>query len=120
MRLTGALPTRAALLALGALGLAAVQLPGRPATLCLLRGLTGVPCPFCGGTTAGVELGHGHLGGALAASPLALLGAVALVAVGPAQRARLAGRVPRRTRLTALALVLLASWVWQLQRAALL
>ncbi|MFL6136755.1 MAG: DUF2752 domain-containing protein, partial [Frankiaceae bacterium] len=30
----------------------AVHLRWRPATVCPLRALTGVPCPLCGGTTA--------------------------------------------------------------------
>ena len=100
--------------------LAAVRLPGRPATMCLLRGVTGVPCPFCGSTTAAVELGHGHLLAALAASPLAVVGGLALVATSHQQRTRWTARVSRRGRLVALAAVLLASWAWQMHRFALL
>jgi hypothetical protein len=66
-------------LAAAAAALAAVHLRHRPATLCLFREVTGLPCPFCGGTTAMVRLGHGDLGGALSASPLAL----AMVAAWP-------------------------------------
>lgn len=110
---------RAAALAAGAVALAALQLPGRPPTLCLLRAATGVPCPFCGGTTAGVELGHGHLEAALAASPLAVLGALALALVPVLRRSRFA-RASRRTRLLGLAVALVAAEVWQLNRFGLL
>lgn len=94
--------------------LAAVHLR-RPPTLCLLRATTGVPCPFCGGTTAAVDVGHGHLGAALAASPLG----VALLAGWP-----LLGtvRAPQwwwrhRSRLIAAVLAVLAlAEIWQLHR----
>lgn len=87
--------------------------------MCLLRAVTGIPCPFCGGTTAGVALGEGHLDAALAASPLAVLGVLALLLV-PIARGW-PERVPaRRTRLVGLVLVLLASELWQLHRFSLL
>lgn len=70
---------RSCLLVLAAALVAAVDLPGRPQTLCLLRAATGVPCPLCGGTTAAVAVGQGRLLGAAAASPLVVLGALTLV-----------------------------------------
>jgi hypothetical protein len=70
---------RGALLLLAAGVLAALHLPWRPRTVCLLRLATGVPCPQCGGTTAAVEVGRADLLGALRASPLAVLGAAAFV-----------------------------------------
>jgi hypothetical protein len=70
---------RVGLLAVAVMVTATVHPPARPASLCILRTLTGIPCPFCGGTTAAVHLGHGDLGGAVAASPLA----VAMLAVAP-------------------------------------
>jgi len=109
---------RAAAAAATALFLAALVLPWRPPTLCMLRGLTGIPCPFCGGTTAMVELGRGHPLAALAASPLAALGAPAWVlwpAVERRARALLAA-AGRRRALVALLVVLGLSWAWQLQR----
>ncbi len=62
---------RTAAVALVVVLLAAVHIR-RPATFCLLRATTGVPCPFCGGTTAAVDLGRGRMSAAVAASPLAV------------------------------------------------
>lgn len=107
-------PARLALLLGLAVVLAHVRLSGRPATLCLLRATTGVPCPLCGGTTAAVAVGSGDLSGALRASPLAVAGAP-FVAALPALRGRLE-RVPRRVRIGGLVAVLVAAEVWQLVR----
>lgn len=100
-----------------AIGLAALHIR-RPTTVCLLRATTGVPCPLCGGTTAVVRLGHGHVVDALRASPLA----VGLVAWLP-----WVGRVRppswwqvRGVRVTAVAAVLIGAEVWQLLRMHLL
>lgn len=86
----------------------------RPATLCLFRAVTGIPCPFCGGTTAAVHLGHADLRGAVAASPLALLMFVAWPFVGVV-------RSPswwhsRALRWSLIAVLLVSSEVWQLLR----
>lgn len=108
---------RAAGLVAVALVLASLVLPWRPPTLCFLRSLTGVPCPFCGGTTAMVRLGEGRPLAALAASPLTVLGAPVLVA-WPLLRDR-AGRWWAGGRPAAWAwvvAVLAASWAWQLAR----
>jgi hypothetical protein len=90
----------------------------RPATLCLLRGTTGIPCPFCGGTTAAVELGHADLSAALAASPLGVATVIALPFLSRI-RAQLR-RLPTRLTLSLLAVVLVASEFWQLARFDLL
>lgn len=101
------------LLLLGAaLAVAAVVQHVRLPPLCLLRAATGVPCPFCGGTTAMAELGDGRPLAALATSPLAVLG-------GPVWAAwpAMAGRLRRPRLLLPLgAAVVAASWVWQLVR----
>lgn len=99
--------------------LAALVLPWRPATLCLLRAVTGVPCPFCGGTTAMVELGGGDVPAALRASPLVVLGAPLWVLwprLQPVVAAwsRSPGR--RRAGLATGAAALAASEAWQLHR----
>src|ERR1700678_2969966 len=64
---------------------------------CPLRTLTGVPCPFCGLTTATVALTHGQWGTAAATSPLAYLAAGLVLATTPVLLARAAGaaRPPR-------------------------
>lgn len=112
--------TRAAVLVGAALLLSVLVLPWRPATFCLLRGVTGVPCPFCGGTTALVQLGRGDLLGALQASPLVVLGAPVWVAWPRlrAPAARWARRHGRRVTLAGAAGVLAASELWQLHRFA--
>jgi hypothetical protein len=107
-------PARILAVAVVSVALAALHLPHRPRTLCLFRAVTGVPCPFCGGTTAVVELGHGDLRAALAASPLAALVAAGLPFVG-AVRAPAWWSQPR-VRLGALALVLAGAEIWQLVR----
>ena len=91
-----------------------MHLPGRPSTLCALRALTGVPCPFCGGTTAGVRLGHADVLGALRASPLAVVGAIGF-ALEPLGLPSLG-----RYRWVVIGLVGLASELWQLSRFGLL
>ena len=95
------------------LALGAVHLRHRPATFCLLREVTGVPCPFCGGTTALARLGTGHLHEALAASPLALLMLAFAPLVGLVK-----GPWTRRPALTRtiVFVVLVASELWQLHR----
>ena len=106
--------SRYLVVALVAVGLGALHLRHRPATFCLFRELTGIPCPFCGGTTAAVRLGHGNIRGALAASPLAvgMLAAWPLLdAVRPPRWWR-----SRRTRWLVIAAVLVAAEIWQLVR----
>lgn len=97
-----------------AVALAHLHPVGRPSTLCALRALTGVPCPFCGGTTAAVRIGAGDLAGALHASPLAVL-AAPLVAALPMLRSWLS-RLSRPAALTALLMALGGSEIWQLYR----
>jgi hypothetical protein len=72
-----------------------------PHTVCPFLMMTGYPCPFCGGTHAGIDLGRGHPLAALRASPLAVSGAVALVALPLLRRTPLAQRwreLPARRR----------------------
>jgi hypothetical protein len=113
---------RLALMAAALVGLAALRVP-RPPTVCLLRGTTGIPCPFCGSTTAGVCLGHADVAGALHASPLAVAMAVGFVALPVVRRSPIATRwrsLPRSPRqsmaLTAILATLALSEMWQLMR----
>jgi hypothetical protein len=91
----------------------AAALPG-----CPFRGVTGVPCPACGSGGAALALAHFDVAGAFAASPLAALGWIALIAGGlAAGLAALGGRAlpegPARmgawTRV-AIMLAVLANW----------
>jgi len=103
-------------------GLALLRVP-RPPTVCLLRGTTGIPCPFCGSTTAGVCLGHGDVAGAVHASPLAVAMAVGFVALPVIRRTpivtrwRSLQRGPRQSMvMTAILTTLALSEIWQLMR----
>ncbi|MDQ6649319.1 MAG: DUF2752 domain-containing protein [Actinomycetota bacterium] len=98
-----------------AVAVAAVHIPHRPATLCLFRATTGVPCPLCGSTTAAVGIGRGDLLGALRAAPLTVLGAVTLT-LAPLGPARVWWATTRRVRWLIVALALTMAEVWQLVR----
>lgn len=89
--------------------------------LCPLRAVTGVPCPFCGMTTAGIAAAHGDLVGAVMANPAALvLIAAIVVSFVPViyRDSRVRAAVARHklwiTRLPWLVLPLV--WLWQLDR----
>lgn len=99
--------------------LAAVHLPNRPATLCLVRATTGLPCPLCGGTTAAVALGSLDPVGALRANPFAVVVGF-LVVAGPLGVARGWARLPYRARTAVISTVLIGSELWQLHRVGLL
>ena len=86
-----------------------------PGILCPVRALTGVPCPFCGGTTVFMELGSAHPVKALAANPVVLVGAVGL-ATAPLGSGRRWWAIDARTRAWILGVVVGLSWVWQLAR----
>lgn len=108
--------TRGVVLLAAAVGLALLHLPGRPRTVCLLRTVTGIPCPLCGGTTAAVHVGRGDLLGGMRASPVAVLGALAFVAAPLARLPQLSGRALWLLIVT----VAVAAEIYQLGRFGLL
>jgi hypothetical protein len=92
---------------------------------CLLRLVTGVPCPFCGMTTAATSLAAGEPAAALAANPfvLVLAGFTAAMAVLIGARAFGLARPPvrwspvgRRAAWAVVAVLAAASWLFQLHR----
>lgn len=97
-----------------AAGLVLPALPGEPGVPCLLRTLTGIPCPLCGMTTSVVSALHLHPVDALAANPAGVtlvLGAVALLVVRPV-------RLPLPVLVPPLALAVL--WLFELHRFSIL
>jgi hypothetical protein len=117
-----AVAVRLSALAAAMVGLALVRIP-RPPTLCILREFTGIPCPFCGFTTAGVHLGQADLAGAFLASPLAVVTGMCFVVLPVARTSRITawwGDLPSRSRqiasTTVILTVLTVSEIWQLAR----
>jgi hypothetical protein len=105
------------------LGLLTLAWLPMPHTICPFLMLTGYPCPFCGGTHAGIDLGQGHPLAALKASPLAVSGAAVLVALPALRQTRPAqwwGKLPTRRRnllsTFGIVLALAISEIWQLVR----
>ena len=117
---------RAVSTAAAAFAVAHLTIAARPATVCPLRALTGIPCPFCGGTTAAAQLGHGDVGGALLANPFVVVAGLALV-VAPAALgfhgvrsvAALSALTRRRLRILLIAGVVFSE-IWQLVRFGIL
>lgn len=93
------------------LGLLRIHRPPSLATVCILRAVTGVPCPLCGTTTAAVRLGRGNVLGALAANPVTVL-AGGLLVLAPVLRYR----VPHRAAPWLLTGLAVFAWTWQLAR----
>lgn len=103
--------------ALALLGAAATLplLPGHAGLPCPLRTLTGVPCPLCGMTTSVEATMHGDLLAALRANPagpFAVLAALALVVRRPTR----ALRFPT----VAVAALVLGLWLFELHRFSLI
>jgi Protein of unknown function (DUF2752) len=114
---------RLAVLGVAAVTLGAVRIPDRPHTLCLFRAVTGVPCPFCGGTTTAVDVGRGNLGAAVVANPLVFIGAIVLVlAATPFGRHAVKSwrALPTTSKVMLSTTVLIVSECWQLARFGLL
>ena len=99
--------------AIGLLGasVALAHLPESVGVPCPLRTLTGVPCRFCGTTTALRQLAGGHLLASLAVAPFGIVLALLCLLVA-------LGRLPSRisVSLWVLVPVLGAEWVFELVR----
>ncbi|HEV7888733.1 MAG TPA: DUF2752 domain-containing protein [Acidimicrobiales bacterium] len=84
---------------------------GNPGLPCILRAVTGIPCPLCGMTTSVTDTVHLNLAGALAANPMGIALTVFAVVLLLARRAE---------RLTvpaaALPVALTAMWLFELHR----
>lgn len=77
-------------------GIGAVWLAlGLPTPPCHFRGLTGLPCPTCGGTRCLQALLAGHPSEAAAWNPLVFLGAIGTTAFGGYAAVVTAFRLPR-------------------------
>lgn len=96
---------------------------------CPLRSITGIPCPFCGSTTAWIHLVRGDLGAAARANPSAILIASFVVVMLGVLVLRHLGRLGPpiaaghdRIRLVArgIGALVVASWIFQLHRFALI
>jgi Protein of unknown function (DUF2752) len=90
-------------------------LPGHAGLPCPLRTLTGVPCPLCGMTTSVEATVHGHVVSALQANPagpFAVLAALALLVRRPER--------PLRIPTVAVAALLLGLWIFELHRFSLI
>jgi hypothetical protein len=106
---------RGAALAMLAAAATLPLLPGHGGLPCPLRTLTGVPCPLCGMTTSVEATAHGHLLAALRANPagpFAVLAALGLLVRRPAR----ALRIPT----IAVAGVVLGLWIFELHRFSLI
>ena len=106
---------RGAALAMLAAAATLPLLPGHAGIPCPLRTLTGVPCPLCGMTTSVEATVHGHLLEALGANPagpFALLAAVALLLRRPAG--------PLRAPTAGVVGLVLGLWFFELHRFSLI
>jgi hypothetical protein len=115
----GTVTVRVATMTAMALAVAVAHDLHDPGVLCLVRRLTGIPCPFCGGTTVFIELGSGHPVQALVANPLVFVGAV-VFAVAPLGLGARWWAVASRVRAWILGTALAVSEIWQLVRLGIL
>ncbi|MCD0450602.1 DUF2752 domain-containing protein [Actinocorallia sp. API 0066] len=115
----GVSATRVAVMTAAALVVATAHGIHDPGIICPARALTGIPCPFCGGTTVFIELGSGHPVRALLANPLVFLGAIvfAVAPLGLEARWRAVGS---RARAWILGTAIAGSGIWQLVRCGVL
>ena len=106
---------RGAALAMLAAAATLPLLPGHAGLPCPLRTLTGVPCPLCGMTTSVEATAHGHLLDALRANPAGpflLLAALGLLVRRPA--------APLRVPTVGVVVLVLGLWLFELHRFSLI
>lgn len=118
MLVSAAVPQRAGVLLGTTAGVALLHSQGVPMPACPWRSVTGIPCPFCGATTAALAVADLDPAAALQASPLVMVGALVMVglpAIQPHWR-----RIRGGWRAALLCTAALASEVWQLVRLGLL
>ncbi len=118
-RPVGTTALRVATMTALAVGVAVAHGVRDPGVLCPIRTLTGIPCPFCGGTTVFIELGSGHPVRALAANPLVFFGAMVFAVAPLGLGARWQALAPR-ARAWMLGTAIAASGIWQLFRFGIL
>jgi hypothetical protein len=106
---------RAVAVGVASLAVAWLHAARDPGVVCLLRRLTGIPCPLCGSTTVFIELGSGNLWRALLANPVTFVAAAGLVAA-PLGPGRWWWRAPLAFRQWLVLAALALAWVWQLAR----
>ena len=87
---------------------------GSDATLCLLRNVTGVPCPTCGSTRAVLALADGRVLDAVLFNPLlAVATVVAILWMGVRRRVELDLTPARRRGLWTVVIALVAlNWIY--------
>jgi hypothetical protein len=90
---------------------------------CNFYAMTGLPCPFCGTTTAFAHMAHGHVWDACIAQPMGVIGFILCVlflpfSVGAAISGRnlidAVGRLPWGKLSWVLGGIILASWLFKL------
>jgi hypothetical protein len=107
---------------LGAIAAYELRLGPDAPTLCNLRRLTGIPCPTCGATRAGMAIIDGRVLDAIAFNPLVVIGG-AIAAVLIALRVALGRAVRvdlpvwgRRVTWALLAVAFVTNWIYVIRR----
>jgi hypothetical protein len=83
-------------------------------TTCILKRVTGIPCPFCGGTRAAWALLHGDIIGAVVMNPLATALCILVPPIYLLQRFLLKRRIAviPRSAWVILITLLIANWAY--------
>ncbi|MCB0973804.1 MAG: DUF2752 domain-containing protein [Actinobacteria bacterium] len=104
----------------GAAAVWAFSASGIDAVLCPMRAITGVPCPFCGTTTAAASLLHADPIAALNANPLIVVVVVMILAAWSAvfDRSKRGARTLSGFRMPVWGwgVIIAAAWIFELHR----